>query len=379
MRRFKKLLALAFILCCLLSLLIIPAHAKGSFSFYGSGSTARVGETYTFTVTMKGRDATVGYAKLNFGFHTDLLKYVSHSASDGVTCRVDGGSISLEWNNTNGADSAVCTISFIGLAEGTRVTSFNPLTANDINGDMMNRSLTTTIIYTILPANFPGGGGGGDTGEAPRPPAKSSEARLSTLSVDNAVLSPEFSSGTYEYTTTVPAGTTTAALTAATKDSKASFTVSDTALAIGENEITITATAEDGTTKYYTITITRPQDPIPLPEGMTLTGAENRVIAVDGNGNEAVYIYDPASNTLSLWVNEADALREELSALQEVSEQLQEEKESLTTQTQHLSEDLQETEQLLKQRTTLLIAVLFAVVVLLVLLIILLVKHTKKH
>lgn len=83
---------------------------------------------------------------------------------------------------------------------------------------------------------------------------KSSNAELEELSISKGKLSPEFSSGKTNYTVMLEKDVTSLNVTAKAKDSKATLSGDgETALKPGNNEITITVTAEDGTVKKYVI------------------------------------------------------------------------------------------------------------------------------
>lgn len=101
-----------------------------------------------------------------------------------------------------------------------------------------------------------------------REPAVSSNADLSALMLSSGNVTPAFDSGTTEYTSTVPNGVTTLTVTANTADSSATITVngaiavsgqaSDAVnLNVGSNPVTLVVTALNGTTKTYTVTVTR--------------------------------------------------------------------------------------------------------------------------
>lgn len=96
--------------------------------------------------------------------------------------------------------------------------------------------------------------------------AKSNNANLKTLEItgsddSNVVLSPNFSSGVYDYSATVDASVKTITINATMEDPKSNMVISNNAtneLKAGENnKITITVTAEDGTKKAYVINIMR--------------------------------------------------------------------------------------------------------------------------
>lgn len=85
---------------------------------------------------------------------------------------------------------------------------------------------------------------------------KSSEKNLSSLSVSEGTLSPKFSAGTTTYKVDLTSETESLTISAKAKDSKAK--VSGTGkkdLKIGENNFTVTVTAEDGSKKTYTISV----------------------------------------------------------------------------------------------------------------------------
>ncbi|GAA4861388.1 hypothetical protein GCM10023310_45950 [Paenibacillus vulneris] len=96
----------------------------------------------------------------------------------------------------------------------------------------------------------------------------SSNADLSSLSLSNGSLSPAFASGTTAYTSNVAAAVSSLTVTASVYDKNATMTVNGNSVAsgqasspinlqIGSNVITIVVTAQDGTTKTYSVTVTR--------------------------------------------------------------------------------------------------------------------------
>ncbi|PYE61985.1 DNA-binding beta-propeller fold protein YncE, partial [Aneurinibacillus soli] len=103
-------------------------------------------------------------------------------------------------------------------------------------------------------------------------PAASSNADLSGLTLSSGTLSPVFASGTTTYTSSVANGVSSLIATANVYDSNATMTVNGAAVAsgqasgainlsVGSNPITIVVTAQNGTSKTYTVTVTRAQAP----------------------------------------------------------------------------------------------------------------------
>ncbi|MGV3638996.1 MAG: cadherin-like beta sandwich domain-containing protein [Adhaeribacter sp.] len=132
----------------------------------------------------------------------------------------------------------------------------------------------------------------------------SSNANLSALTLSAGTLSPAFAAGTTSYTASVPNTTSSVNVTATLADSKASLKVNGTAvtsgsaasvpLAVGSNTITVLATAEDGTTKTYTLAITRAVPAIVLTQSqvnVSCNGGSNGTAAVSATGGTAPYTY----------------------------------------------------------------------------------------
>lgn len=105
------------------------------------------------------------------------------------------------------------------------------------------------------------GGGGGD--------GASSDASLSLLRIDGAALVPAFDPGATSYVAGVVWATDSTRVTAVTGSASASLAVNGVAtpsgvpsqpiaLPVGETEISIRVTAEDGTMRTYRVTVTRP-------------------------------------------------------------------------------------------------------------------------
>ncbi len=97
-----------------------------------------------------------------------------------------------------------------------------------------------------------------------RLPIPSSNADLGTLTLNSGTLDQGFSSAVVTYTAQVPNTTTSLNVTGTTSDSLATVAVSPSmpmALAVGVNTITLSVTAQNGTVKVYTLSVTR----LPVP------------------------------------------------------------------------------------------------------------------
>ena len=115
----------------------------------------------------------------------------------------------------------------------------------------------------------------------------SSNANLSNLTISAGTLTPAFTSGTLGYTASVPNATTTITETPTVADATATVKVNGTAvvsgsasapisLNVGDNVITTVVTAQNGTTRTYTVTVTRAA---PTNYTLTYTAGPNGTIS----------------------------------------------------------------------------------------------------
>ena len=266
----RKVLVTLLAALCLVSGLHIPGHAaSGRISFNDPSVT--VGDTVTVTMTVKGGDCALGALDATLTYDATLLEYQG-SGSSGVTG--GSGSIAISWWDSSGAgvESVSFSFKFKALAAGTAVIKPSSAEVSSIDYETVDLTSYGSSKVTINAV-----------------PTASSEARLSSLKVSPGSLSPSFDSDTYAYSVTVPAGTTKLTVSAKTKDDGASTSVSGTRLSVGTNTVTITVTAEDNTTKKYTITVTRPADPVEegpddpvVPDDPPVDDPEPLTVEIDG-------------------------------------------------------------------------------------------------
>lgn len=90
---------------------------------------------------------------------------------------------------------------------------------------------------------------------------KSSNANLSKLQINQEGLTPNFNKNKTSYAVTVGENVNDLKVTAVAEDSKSKVAISgNTGLKNGDNKVYITVTAQDGTKKVYTITVTKTGD-----------------------------------------------------------------------------------------------------------------------
>lgn len=135
-----------------------------------------------------------------------------------------------------------------------------------------NGSVTVTVTEPTPPPPPPGGGDSGNTGDSgnsgdtgnsgnttPPPPSvvtKSSDAKLSSLTVNKGTLSPKFTSSVTDYTVELTTEDTEITIGAKANHSKAKVSGATTyPISLGDNSFSIKVTAEDGTVKTYTVNV----------------------------------------------------------------------------------------------------------------------------
>ena len=110
---------------------------------------------------------------------------------------------------------------------------------------------------------------------------QSSDANLSALALSGMALSPAFDPATTSYSAVFGAGVTSTAVAAVTADARATVVVKlggvidldgTVALGAGANTVTVEVTADDGTTKVYTVTATRAAANDASLSGLSLSG-----------------------------------------------------------------------------------------------------------
>lgn len=238
MNKLKKIFVSILMITSVISLNVINSDAA-SFSVSSKG-TAKVGETVTVTITGSGLYATFNVSCQGPG-------QIISSATD-----VDNGSTTIKVRATG---IGTVTVTASGVASNYdnpadySVSDYTTFTVTSSSSSSNSSNGTTSSNNSSSSSNE------GTTTQEPEV-KKSSEKNLSSLSVSEGTLSPKFSSGTTTYKVDLTSETESLTISAKAKDSKAK--VSGTGkkeLKIGENNFTVTVTAEDGSKKTYTISV----------------------------------------------------------------------------------------------------------------------------
>ncbi|MBD9544758.1 cadherin-like beta sandwich domain-containing protein [Ensifer sp. ENS04] len=310
-----------------------PAFASGTLSYAASVGHAVSSLTLTptaseahATVTVDGLGATSGSASGSIALAVgDNTIVVAVTAEDGTTTQnysvvvhrapPQPNATSLTPASGPAAGGTSVAISGTDLAGATAVT-FDGVAATSFTVDSANQITATVPSHVAGTADVtvttPGGTSiltDGYTYVAP-----SSDATLSNLSLSSGTLSPGFTPVTSVYSASVANSVLSLTVTPTVANAAATVTVEGNPVAsgyasgainlnVGDNTLTISVTAEDGTsTQTYSVVVTRAPAPPSLasltPASGTVAGGTNVVISgVDLAGATALsFGSSPASS-----------------------------------------------------------------------------------
>lgn len=246
----NKLVFILISIAFMLLLMTIKSNAA-NLSISTSKSSVSPGGTFTVTVTVSGGAGSVTTSVSNgSGGKTEFLDNSSYS----FTCTA--------------GNSGSVTISASGIVA-------------DYTTEKDESKSASKTVKIVQPTSNTGGSSGGSSGgytggsssgnsggattTTPKEIEKSKVNTLSGLSVAEGTITPEFNKDVREYSLNIPYETSTVNVTATPTDSKATVDVTgNTDLKEGENTVTVTVTAEDGSTSKYLIRVIRARVPLAL-------------------------------------------------------------------------------------------------------------------
>ena len=251
------------VLICVVAVFPVSVSAA-STSISVSSKSPKKGDTVKVTVRVSD-GATFEASEFDLQYNPDVLEYSGkESFANG------GGGIVHVVESYEAATSHSCTLTFVAKSAGA--SSLQVTNATYIPSSPYEEVALSGSGYNLSVADA----------------TKSGNANLKALSLSSGTLSPGFSPSRTSYTALVPRSTETCSVYATPADNAAKTTVSgSSALEIGENVRTVTVTAENGTQKVYTITITRLEtDEIPTEVNPyeTQIGEQTFTLATDLTG-----------------------------------------------------------------------------------------------
>lgn len=248
-RRLTSLLALTLTLVLVLGMRPLSAQAAG-LSFSGS-RTLRSGESVTVVCAVSGSGLLAVEGQLSYD--QDTLDLVAVESLLGSSWQMDqhGAQFLLRDNSLQNPISGLTPVFSVTFR---------------VRGDAQPGSSVSAAVRNVMVSDGEDDITlGGDSWSADILRPFSGNNKLAHLGCDNGELSPAFDPGITDYRITVPFDVDHLSLSTEPDHSGSDVSVSGTGLEVGSNTVTITVTAENGSTRLYTITATREQDPNYVP------------------------------------------------------------------------------------------------------------------
>lgn len=240
---FNILLTILF--TCLLFHINTQKINAASASISVSSSTSQIVVGKEFTVTVKISSSTsLGSWEWVINYNSKNFKLLS------------GTSYVVDYASNGSKKSASYTYRFKAIGTGTGTIGVKSYGAYAWNESKLSVSAGSKSVKVITQAQL----------EA----TYSKNNNLKSLSIDGLTLSPKFNKKTLEYTAEAEANTTKIKINATKEDSKATVSGTGTKeVSEGDNKFDITVTAQNGSSKTYTI-IVKVTDPNPITVTDTL-------------------------------------------------------------------------------------------------------------
>lgn len=310
MRRTSKKIILSLIITTIIAMLMpTNVQAAGTYSLSKSSASLDVGKTTTITVTTSNcegkfsvsssdtsvatvstssfwgdeKGATITITAKSAGSATITITPIDVTDTDlndvtaTRTCKVtvtkptpsstntgsNSGSSSSSGSNSSSGSSGSSSSS---SSNNSSSSSSNSSSSSSSNSSSSNKPSSSTNNTTTV--------------------KKSSNSKLSSLQIVEGVISPEFSSSVTEYTISVPNEIEKLSISAVADDSKATVKITgNEELKVGDNNIELAVTAEDGSKTTYKILAKRAEPALRL---QTLT-----VAYINENGEKVDLVLNP--------------------------------------------------------------------------------------
>ncbi len=231
--------ALCIVMLLVSSLGAWPVAAAGSMSASANTSSVTVGSSVTVTVKYDGSGASIGGLQSVITYNAEAFEYVSCS---GIEANGGSGTLRLVWYATGASAPTSVTYTVVfkakAVGDGNITVSTSEFIDDNTYASLGSPSQTLSVAATN--------------------PTMSGNANLKSLKPSTGTLTPAFNANTTAYTVKVPYTTTSLSLSAIAAQNGAKVSVSGSnTLKVGSNTQIVTVTAPNGTTKKYTVTITR--------------------------------------------------------------------------------------------------------------------------
>ena len=205
---------------------------------------------YTVIVTRDGVPLSSNADLVNLTTSTGTLAPVFANSTFSYTTAVSNATSTITVTPTTSDATATVQVNGVTVISGSASAPVNLVVGDNVIVVNVTAALGNIETYTVIVTR------------------QSNNDNLTDLTLSSGTLAPVFAQGTLLYNASVDYSTSTVTVTPTTSDAKATVQVNGITvvsgaasglinLAIGQNIITTTVTAQDGTTQAYTITVTR--------------------------------------------------------------------------------------------------------------------------
>lgn len=235
-----KLIIYAILVTLTISAFITPVYAA-SISLSGASSVTAGSYISISIIVGESSDGVAGTITYDAG----KLTYVSTSAGSGWTASYNDSAKKFTAYRPN-SDLVTGTIMTLKFQAKSSVSGTTTISASGVQISTSGGEITTSTSKTI------------SINKPTTPVVLNSDANLKSLSVAEGALTPAFAAGTTAYSLSVSPETETITVSAVQNFAKASVSIGAYTLIQGETTpVNVVVTAENGSTKTYTIQVTR--------------------------------------------------------------------------------------------------------------------------
>jgi C1A family cysteine protease len=239
---------------------------------YSSKATANASESFVSSDGSNWNDITSQYPNMNVCIKAFTGNSVSSNNDNLVSLTISSGTLtpafaSSNMSYTDSVSNSVSSVTVTPTAQDSASTiKVNGIAATSGQPQTINLNVGPNTIKVVVTAQD--GTSKTYTIIVTRAAATSSNNNLASLTISSGTLIPAFASGTMSYTDSVYNSVSSVTVTPTVQDSTATIKVNGVAatsgqasqpisLAVGPNTIKVVVTAQDGTSKTYTIIVTK--------------------------------------------------------------------------------------------------------------------------
>lgn len=247
-----------FAIVLMLALAVPFQSFAGNARIAFSDPSAEVGSEFTVTVKFSCTTGEkIGKTVVMLSYDTGAMEFLSGEPD------VSGGNGAIRViGSASGTSESASTIRFKALKAGSSKIEVTDYEGYDADEQLLDITQLGSSAVTIK------------NGSTTAASASSDDASLSSLQISPGTLSPAFSADVDSYTASVSLDTEKLTVSAVPASDKATVALSGTDLQEGENTVTCTVTAEDGTTvRTYTILVNRVEGGESVADGQEETAA----------------------------------------------------------------------------------------------------------